>query len=114
MKRLNQHIVFRTLIITLMICSAMPCSATQGIKKALNIPVYEHVEKPNKAATCQTLVERSTQKTSVSSPKKITGDKFFFAFLPTEITKKHFNINIKEQPLSPFVPIYILHEQYRI
>ncbi|MDY0091023.1 MAG: hypothetical protein RBR78_11740 [Flavobacteriaceae bacterium] len=114
MNRLNQHIVFRTIIISLMICLAMPCTAKQDFKKALNIPTYENVEKPNKTTTCQTLVEKSTQKTSVSFQKKITENKFFFSFLPTAIAEKKFNLNFTEQPLSSLVPIYILHEQYRL
>ncbi|MDD3005557.1 hypothetical protein [Flavobacterium sp.] len=114
MKWLNQHIAFRTLIIALMICLTLPCSTKQDIKKALNIPTYENVEKPNKTTTCQTLVEKSTEKTSVSFQKKITENKFFLAFISTETSEKQSNINQRKQPLSSFVPIYILHEQYRI
>lgn len=114
MKYINQHIIFRTIIIALMMCLALPCSAKQDLKKALNIPTFENVEKPNKTVNCQTLVEKLSQKTSVSFQKKITENNFFFSFSSTEIPEKQFNINFKEQPLSSFVPIYILHEQYRI
>lgn len=114
MNWITQHIAFRTIVIALMMCLALPCSAKQDIKKALNIPTFENVEKPNKTTTCQTLVEKSTQKTSVSFQKKITENNFFPSFLSTEIPEKQFNINFKEQPLSSSVPIYILHEQYLI
>lgn|SRR5690606_5410961 len=114
MNWLNQHIVFRAIIITLMMCLAMPCSAKQDIKKALNIPTFENVEKPNKTTTCQTLVEKSTQKTSVSFQKKITKNISFISFLSIETPEKQLDINFTEQPLSSPIPIYILHEQYRI
>lgn len=112
MNWLNQHIVFRSIIIALMMCLAMPCSAKQDIKKVLNILTYENVEKPNKTSTCQVTVEKSTQKISVEKQKFQSENIFFFAFRQT--AEKHLDITICEQPLSLSVPIYILHEQYRL
>jgi|SRR5690554_1595961 len=112
MNWLHQNITFRSLIVILMISLTVPCSAKQDIKKVLNIPAYENVEKPNKTTTCQTVTEKSSQKTSVVQ-KKITQQDFFQAFYPS-LTKKLSYLPIAERTLSSTVPIYILHEQYRL
>src|SRR5690606_20245956 len=114
MKYINQHIIYRTIIIALVMCLALPCSAKQDIKKVLNIPTFENVEKPNKTTTCQTLAEKSTQKTSLSFQKKMMKNNFFVIFLLVHNTRKLPNIKYKEKAFFSLVPIYILHEQYLI
>jgi len=112
MKWFNQHTFFRSLIILLMICLAMPCSAKQDFKQALNIPTYENLEKPNKTTTCQITTEKTSQKTSITQ-QKATENNFFSAFY-TPLFEQISTLQFSEQPQSTLVPIYILHEQYRL
>lgn len=63
----------------------------------LNIPTFENVEKPNKTTTCQTLVEKSTQKTSLSFQKNMMKNNFFVIFLLVHNTRKLPNIKYKEK-----------------
>lgn len=114
MNWLNQHIVFRSILIALMMCLSMPCSAKQDIKKALNLTTYENVEKPNKNTTCQTVTEKSDREKWVTASKEIIENKTSFVFRLSEVFSENSDLYISEQPLSSTVPIYILHEQYRL
>ncbi len=109
---LKKHTVLRLFIIFLMISLTLPCSAKQDFKKALNIPTLENIEKPNKTTTCQTLIETTSQKKNVIEQKGENNNYFliFYPFILPFITIQQKS----EQPQSITVPIFILHEQYRL
>ncbi|MFA5556561.1 MAG: hypothetical protein WCY06_00845 [Flavobacteriaceae bacterium] len=112
MNWLHQNITFRWLIAILMISLVLPCSAKQDLKKVLNISTYENVNKPNKTTTCQTVTEKLSQETSVVQQK--ISKHVFFQDVYLSLTKKLVNLPFAGQTLSSTVPIYILHQQYRL
>ncbi|MGC4233660.1 MAG: hypothetical protein QM594_11835 [Niabella sp.] len=118
MKSNVRHILIKTIIILMAVLVCLPCSLKRELKQALHIPVSEvkHAEKPNKTVVCQTLVQEENRKTSVSFHKKDI-QKYGTCFGPdvySTLSIRHNIIPLEEIDISAPIPIYILHEQYRI
>ncbi|WP_460687779.1 hypothetical protein [Niabella aquatica] len=96
----------------------LPCALKREIKQALHIPVasLNHAEKPDKTGICQTPVQEEHRKISVSFHKKDI-QKYGAGFGPDVYSA--FSIPHNIIPLTGInvfasIPIYIIHEQYRI
>lgn len=118
MKGSIRHIFTNAIIMLMAVFVCLPCSVKREIKQAFDIPVThsEHSEQPNKAIVCLTFTKKENQKVSISYQKKVLPKhhyKFGFAFYQTDVSL-HTIFPHAEIKIPASVPIYILHEQYRI
>lgn len=97
----------------------LPCTIKQDIKQSLNIPIQEErFEKPDKNATCASVkqdLDEITAPTFSTDQEISTADTDFHHASVHSLISRYHNAVIypREVPTSP-VPLFILHEVYRI
>ncbi len=96
----------------------MPCSVKREIKQLLHIAVsdVEDLNKPNKDSVCQNFIKAENRSFSISYQKKEIQKSHTHYPLASQALHniQHIDLPIEEHYFFAFVPMYILHQQYRI
>ncbi len=119
MKQSNKHILFRTTFLLVVALLCLPCSAKREIKLALDIPVMENEHKSNGQLVqgCSSFISQQHVVKQIDFQNSLDGvfpELNLFTTLPFRVYSNLHESSLSELEVHAIVPIYIIHERYRI